>query len=117
MSSTLNEVLNEDTSSEVASIDAGELPRYSNPFAHFIALLNDGALNRDASGELRKLLSRCDQTGGKGTLTLTITVDAERTDHSGEALISTKLASKLPDYPRGFHTLRHNDGYFHPTLF
>lgn len=107
MSSTLKEVLN----------DPGRGIREDQQFANFVANLNDGALDRDASGELQKLLARCDQTGGKGTLTLTITVDAEGVEHSGQALISTKLASKLPDFPRGYHSLRHNNGYFHPTLF
>lgn len=65
------------------------------PFAEFIAELERGELNHDATKEMNALVRRVRSTGRKGTLTLTIEIKPCDVG-ARQVEITNKLSSKLP---------------------
>lgn len=82
--------------------------------AQLIEELDDGALNVEASAALRELITKVNERaqintkGAKGTLTLTLTVEA--VNERGKLEIESAIATKLPKRPRSRDTRWSDDG-------
>lgn len=76
--------------------------------ACLIEELDEGALNIEASAALRELIAKVNERaqintkGAKGTLTLTLTVEA--VNERGKLEIESAIATKLPKRPRSRDT-------------
>jgi len=70
------------------------------PFADFIREQNRGRTHDELGEALRDLVTKVEDTGKKGTLTLTITVEPLKGNE--EALqVSDEIKLKLPEHDRG----------------
>lgn len=82
--------------------------------AQLVEELDDGALNVEASAALRELITKVNERaqintkGAKGTLTLTLTVEA--VNERGKLEIESAIATKLPKRPRSRDTRWSDDG-------
>lgn len=76
-----------------------DTPR-TRPFADFIREQNRGRTHDELGEGLRDLVARVEDTGKKGSLTLTITVEPLKGNE--EALtVSDEIKLKLPEHDRG----------------
>ncbi|MEN3123251.1 hypothetical protein [Janibacter sp. LM] len=73
---------------------------HSRPFADFIREQNRGRTHDELSDGLRDLVSRVEDTGKKGTITLTVTVEPLKGNESC-LQVSDEIKLKLPEHDRG----------------
>lgn len=69
------------------------------PFADWLRDQSQGATHDELSEALYDLVDRVTDTGKKGTLTLTISVEPMKGDDS-VLLVSDEIKLRLPEYPR-----------------
>jgi len=72
-----------------------EEPKQVKPFGLYLKTTNRGRTEADLSDKMHELIEQVLETGKKGTLTLTVTVDADDAD-ARRLILTEKVVSKLP---------------------
>lgn len=72
-----------------------EEDKHIKPFGLYLKTTNRGRTEADLSAKMHELIEQVLETGKKGTLTLTITVDADDAD-ARRLVLTEKVVSKLP---------------------
>lgn len=67
-------------------------------FSQTLALLRKGAVDQDLTSNLKGLAEACRRTGGKGSITLQLTIDPHGSKNS-ELHFTAKTSVKLPQNP------------------
>lgn len=73
---------------------------HARPFSDFIREQNRGRTHDELSDGLRDLVARVEDTGKKGTITLTITVEPLKGNEAC-LTVSDEIKLKLPEHDRG----------------
>lgn len=70
------------------------------PFADWLREHNSGATHDELGETLHTLVGRVNDTGRKGTITLTISVEPMKKAAEGMVLVTDKITTKMPEHDR-----------------
>lgn len=73
--------------------------RRTRPFADFLADHNNGHGHREASERLQELVAAVVDTGKKGTVTITVTIEPMKNAAEGTLLTQVTTTAKIPTLP------------------